>query len=240
MSELDYSKLCSNYICNHNDGCCMESCEFYNHNECPVVYVNCLLGEKDKTISDLESKLAKKDTEITRRLRLQDDEFLEERKEMEQQIADLEAKLAESEEAQKKAYQEGFLQKLFDKDMEISQLKRRLVEKVKIISKLKEANDSFSFIDYYICKHLGKNNIYPKDVSDFVESFDQLKQKLTEKEETINNLEQQCLICNKDQENERLKQQLAEKDKEIAFLKGFKDAITSTIDNQIKQLKGVK
>lgn len=34
-------------------------------------------------------------------------------------IADLEAKLAESEEKCKKAYQEGLLQKQFDKDMEI-------------------------------------------------------------------------------------------------------------------------
>lgn len=176
MSELDYSKLCSNYICNHNDGCCMESCEFYNHDECPVVYVNCLLGEKDKTISDLESKLAQKDAEITRRLRLQDDEFLEERRQLEEQ-------------------------------------NERLV---------KERDGHYE--NYSIC---WKDN-------------ERLKQQLTEKEETINNLEQQCLICNKDQENERLKQQLAEKDKEIAFLKGFKDAITSTIDNQIKQLKGVK
>ena len=106
--------------------------------------------------ADLEAKLAKKDEEITKRLRLQDDMFCEE----------LKAKLAESETARKKAYQEGFLQKQFDKDMEIMQL----------------------------------------------------KQQLSEKEEQLNDLEQQCLICNKDQENERLKQQLAEKDLKIIEL----------------------
>jgi TolA-binding protein len=42
-----------------------------------------------------------------------------------------------------------------------------------------------------------------------------LEAKLAESEETINNLEQQCLICNKDKENEKLKQQLAEKEKWI-------------------------
>jgi chromosome segregation ATPase len=34
-------------------------------------------------------------------------------------------------------------------------------------------------------------------------------------EEQLNNSEQKCLICSKDQENEQLKQQLAEKEKEI-------------------------
>ena len=65
-SCLDYSKLCSNYLCNYEDGCCMESCEFYNHNECPVVYVNGLLGGKDKTIADLEAKLGEKNDELNR------------------------------------------------------------------------------------------------------------------------------------------------------------------------------
>ena len=48
--SLDYKKLCSNYYSSWEEGCCMESCEFYNHDECPVVYVNGL-------ISDLETKL---------------------------------------------------------------------------------------------------------------------------------------------------------------------------------------
>lgn len=55
--SLDYQKLCSNYYSSWEEGCCMESCEFYNHNECPVVYVNGL-------IADLEAKLAEKDRAI--------------------------------------------------------------------------------------------------------------------------------------------------------------------------------
>ena len=43
-----------------------------------------------------------------------------------ERLNDLEAKLAESEEKCKKAYQEGLLQKQFDKDMEIEQLKQQL------------------------------------------------------------------------------------------------------------------
>lgn len=42
---LDYLKLCSNYYSSWEDGTCMESCEYYNHNECPVVYVNGLITE---------------------------------------------------------------------------------------------------------------------------------------------------------------------------------------------------
>lgn len=48
-------------------------------------------------------------------------------------VADLEAKLSECEEKCKKAYQEGLLQKQFDKDMEIEQLKQQLAEKDKEI-----------------------------------------------------------------------------------------------------------
>ena len=61
------------------------------------VYLSEKFKEKDAKIAELQDKLAKKDEEITKRLRLQDDEFLEERKQLKQQIADLEAKLAESE-----------------------------------------------------------------------------------------------------------------------------------------------
>ena len=49
--------------------------------------------------------------------------------------------------------------------------------------------------------------------------FKQLKLQLEEKDKQINNLEQMCQICNKEQENEKLKQQLEEKDKEIERLK---------------------
>ena len=50
---------------------------------------------------------------------------------LEKEFADLEAKLAECEEKCKKAYQEGLLQKQFDKDMEIEQLKQQLADKEK-------------------------------------------------------------------------------------------------------------
>ena len=59
-------------------------------------------------------------------------------KELRDKIADLEAKLAESEERYKKAYQEGLLQKQFDKDMEIDQLKQQLAEKEKSFDWLHE------------------------------------------------------------------------------------------------------
>lgn len=55
--SLDYQKLCSNYYSSYEDGCCMESCEFYNHNECPVVYVNGLLEKKDEEIALTEKSL---------------------------------------------------------------------------------------------------------------------------------------------------------------------------------------
>ena len=55
--SLDYQKLCSNYYSSYEDGCCMESCEFYNHNECPIVYVNGLLEKKDEEIAQLEKAL---------------------------------------------------------------------------------------------------------------------------------------------------------------------------------------
>lgn len=35
----------------------MESCEFYNHDECPVVYVNGLLEKKDEEIALTEKAL---------------------------------------------------------------------------------------------------------------------------------------------------------------------------------------
>ena len=57
-----------------------------------------------------------------------------------------------------------------------------------------------------------------------------LEAKLAESDEIINNLEQQCLICNKDKENEQLKQQLAEKDAEIEKLKSMAERSSSVLD----------
>ena len=56
--------------------------------------------------------------------------------EYEKKIADLEAKLAESEDKIKKAYREGLLQKQFDKDAEIMLLKQQLAEKDEKIKNL--------------------------------------------------------------------------------------------------------
>lgn len=64
--------------------------------------------------------------------------FIEAQQLYEKQISDLEAKLAESEKHRKKAYQEGLLQKQFDKDVEIMQLKQQLTEKEKDIAELEE------------------------------------------------------------------------------------------------------
>lgn len=54
---LDYLKLCSNYYSNNEDGCCMESCEYYNHDECPVVYVNGLITELEEKLALTEKAL---------------------------------------------------------------------------------------------------------------------------------------------------------------------------------------
>lgn len=53
--------------------------------------------------------------------------------------------LAESEEKCKKAYQEGLLQKQFDKDMEIEQLKQQLAEKEKELKQIKQ-NDKTNLV----------------------------------------------------------------------------------------------
>ena len=55
---IDYLKLCSNYYANYEDGTCMESCEYYNHNECPVVYVNGLITELKEQLALTEKALA--------------------------------------------------------------------------------------------------------------------------------------------------------------------------------------
>ena len=53
--------------------------------------------------------------------------------------------LAESEEKCKKAYQEGLLQKQFDKDMEIEQLKQQLAEKEEELKQIKQ-NDKTNLV----------------------------------------------------------------------------------------------
>ena len=73
-------------------------------------------------------------------------------------ISDLEAKLAESEERCKKAYRDGLLQKQFDKDMEIDQLKQQLALTEKALElacanlydiNFKLYNTEMNFEDYF-------------------------------------------------------------------------------------------
>lgn len=56
--SLDYEKLCCNYYSSWEDGCCMESCEHYHRDECPIIYVKELLAKKDDKISTIEKQLA--------------------------------------------------------------------------------------------------------------------------------------------------------------------------------------
>ena len=65
-----------------------------------------------------------------------------------------------------------------------------------------------------------------------------LEAKLAESEEQLNNSEQKCLICNKEQDNEKLKQQLADKDKEIEKLKAVVDMVDKykQFDKNAKEL----
>lgn len=86
--SLDYQKLCSNYYSSWEEGCCMESCEFYNHNECPVVYVKGL-------IADLETKLAEKDTKLHEFIRCALEDYSDNTKE----IIKLKQQLAEKDKA---------------------------------------------------------------------------------------------------------------------------------------------
>lgn len=110
---------------------------------------------------------------------------------LENKIADLEAKLAEMTEKYN-ACQEARKLEIEFNQQDKAELKQQLDESKNTILNIKEANDSFSFMAHYICEHLGKNNICPKDVNDFVESFDQLKQQLAEKEKEIEYFKKQA------------------------------------------------
>jgi hypothetical protein len=63
MDNLDYTKICSDFYSNSEDGCCFECCEFLNHDECPVGYVQGLLEEKDTVIEELKEWNIKVETE---------------------------------------------------------------------------------------------------------------------------------------------------------------------------------
>ena len=126
-------------------------------------------------------------------------------------ITDLEAKLAESEKARKEAYQEGFLQKQFDKDMEIMQLKQQLAEKENTITNLIEDTNA-------------SKEFYKKQFNEQVWLCEELREKLAEK----------------DQDKISFAVEQLEKVKELVDLEYGHINIIDTIDNQIKQLKEIK
>lgn len=91
---------------------------------------------------------------------------------------DLEAKLAESEEKCKKAYQEGLLQKQFDKDMEIEQLKQQLHDLPKKIIYEIEKNTQLQSFDYgeRYCEEEASND-WAIDLEDLKEILDTILKK---------------------------------------------------------------
>ena len=96
-------------------------------------------------------------------------------------ISDLEAKLAESEEKCKKAYQEGLLQKQFDKDMEIEQLKQQLHDLPKKIVKEIINNADLQAFDYgeRYCEEEASND-WAIDLEDLKEILDTILKKYGE------------------------------------------------------------
>lgn len=125
--SLDYQKLCSNYYSSWEEGCCMESCEFYNHNECPVVYVNGLLEERDKTIADLEAKLAESQHE--------NQEFISKYRYWRGECAELNKQLSEKD-TKLHEYIRCALEDYNDNTKEIIELKQQLAEKDEEIATL--------------------------------------------------------------------------------------------------------
>lgn len=175
--RLDYQKLCPNHYSNYEDGCCMESCEIYNHDECPVVYVN-------ELISDLEAKLAESEKHNAWVL-----EFLEKCKidtnstpeysqnpiiEYLEQVSDFRAvdceelkqQLAESEERLELA--DCIIKQYADKDKNYAQ---QLAEKEKEIEGLRENS---------LSKRIFKEKLIPSHCMEQYEKYEQQIDKLTQ------------------------------------------------------------
>ena len=74
-------------------------------------------------------------------------------KKQQKRIAELEAKFAESEKERRKAYQDGFFQKQFEKDVEICQLKQQLAEKDKETKQLKFDLGMFKSVNEFINRY---------------------------------------------------------------------------------------
>lgn len=110
---------------------CLKCEKFFYRNNKSVVCPTCIQKDSKeyytKKIADLEAKLA----ELREQITILDEEnsktFMKSVNAW-RENAELKQQLAESEDKIKKAYQEGLLQKQFDKDMEIEQLKQQLAK----------------------------------------------------------------------------------------------------------------
>lgn len=144
--RLDYQKLCPNHYSNYEDGCCMESCEFYNRNECPVVYVNGL-------IADLKAKLAEKETEIgfleATTISMQEDiDYWEKQLEEKEQELNKFKSIGATPRQLQRAYQERY--KYNERCSELK--KQHIQNKINFaVEKLEEVYDKF-ISDYVDCK----------------------------------------------------------------------------------------
>ena len=145
--------------------------------------LKCLIAEIDLIMHDKDYRFENEDgTWYSRESckNLTNEEVFEEIKGELMQLSDLETKLEESEERYKKAYREGLLQKQYDKDAEIMQLKQQLAESEKknfeLIAKLnlKEHRPAFCTLADRECEALGE--------------VEELKQQLAEKEKEIEDL----------------------------------------------------
>ena len=164
----------------------------------------------------------------------------------EKEIAELKAKLAESEEKYKKAYQEGLLQKQFDKDMEIDQLKQQLAEKNADL--------------HQIYSHLGVEAFCEDIHEQSLKEIGRLQQQLAEKEKEIEefrfkernlfplveNLEEKVnqdknFFCVKQLESLKSKYLEIIDNKYFSFsVRDVLRYVVLDIDRQIEKLKGVK
>lgn len=101
------------------------------------------------------------------------------------------------------------------KDEQITDLEAKLAESEERINWLVEAEFNRKWAKKYVEMRRKEDPMLCLPDSDEVyEKYFELKQQLADKEEQLNNSEQKCLICNKCQENEQLKQQLADMQKE--------------------------
>ena len=147
--------------------------------------------------------------------------------EKDRQLADLEAKLAESEEKCKKAYQEGLLQKQFDKDMEIEQLKQQLAEKEKELKQIKLDLGMFKSVNEFI------NEYGIKKAREVL-----LQTEKTKRQDKISFTTEQLEKVKKEFNERKLEYITMETKTHIYGLRI--DRINELIDNQINELKGEK